>query len=254
MEQQPRILFGDRTVDFGLQCKELLEKSGFQVTIAENDGIEIQKYIYLIYPDVIIMRVSPPHMDALAMMEFCRCLKEYHPYFILFGLEEKESIEPKIFDWKEIVYFQMPFDLNFFCEEISATTEKQIQIPFYMYLNLEEFVTNELERMRFPRRLRGYHCVKEALMMGIADSSRLELITKVLYPELAEKYDTSKKNIEKLICRSIEKYWLEGDPDVMREYFGPLVKDKKPPTTSPFLKIVSQKIRLKLEKYKKIGS
>lgn len=47
-------------------------------------------------------------------------------------------------------------------------------------------------------------------------------VTKCIYPVVAKYYNTSDKRVERAIRNSIETVWLEGDPDILNEFFGEL--------------------------------
>ena len=74
-------------------------------------------------------------------------------------------------------------------------------------------------------------------------------ITKELYPELAEKFDTTVSRVERAIRHAIEVSWNRGDWDLMEEIFGHSVDiDKAKPTNSEFIVTVADKLRLEYVK------
>ena len=70
-------------------------------------------------------------------------------------------------------------------------------------------------------------------------------ITKELYPEIANKYDTSVSRVERAIRHAIEVSWNRGNLDLMEEIFGHSVDyDRAKPTNSEFIVTVADKLKL----------
>ena len=78
-------------------------------------------------------------------------------------------------------------------------------------------------------------------------------ITKELYPEIANKFDTTVSRVERAIRHAIEVSWNRGNWDYMEEIFGHSVDiDKAKPTNSEFIVTVSDKGILKALKKGKL--
>ena len=66
-----------------------------------------------------------------------------------------------------------------------------------------------------------------------------------IYPELANKFDTTVSRVERAIRHAIEVSWNRGDWDLMEEIFGHSVDiDKAKPTNSEFIVTIADKLRL----------
>ena len=75
--------------------------------------------------------------------------------------------------------------------------------------------------------------------------SMIGAITKELYPEIADKYDTTTSRVERAIRHAIEVSWSRGDYDLMESLFGHSVDyDRAKPTNSEFIATVADKLRL----------
>ena len=70
-------------------------------------------------------------------------------------------------------------------------------------------------------------------------------ITKELYPELAQKFDTTVSRVERAIRHAIEISWTRGDIKVMEEIFGNSVDfDRSRPTNAEFLTAIADRFKL----------
>ena len=72
-----------------------------------------------------------------------------------------------------------------------------------------------------------------------------EVITKVLYPDVAKKFNTTSSRVERAIRHAIEVSWNRGNWQLMEDIFGHSVDiDKAKPTNSEFIVTVADKLRL----------
>ena len=76
----------------------------------------------------------------------------------------------------------------------------------------------------------------------------LSSVTKVLYPSIAKKYDTTSSRVERAIRHAIEVAWDRGDVDVLSSDFGYTMQSQRgKPTNSEFIAMISDKLRLQLK-------
>ena len=74
-------------------------------------------------------------------------------------------------------------------------------------------------------------------------------ITKELYPEVAQKYDTTVSRVERAIRHAIEVSWNRGSWDLMENIFGHSIDiDKAKPTNSEFIVTIADKLKLEFGK------
>ena len=112
-------------------------------------------------------------------------------------------------------------------------------------LNLETKVTDMIHEIGIPAHIKGYHYLREAIIMAINDMEVLNAITKVLYPEIAKKFQTTPSRVERAIRHAIEVAWSRGKLDTLDELFGYTVSNRKgKPTNSEFIALIADTIRL----------
>lgn len=113
--------------------------------------------------------------------------------------------------------------------------------------NLKISLTRLLHELGMPSHIRGYEYIREGIMLLYNDPS-MGGITKELYPEIAEKYNTSVSKVERAIRHAIEVSWNRGNIDIMEEVFGHSVDyDKAKPTNSEFIATVADKLKLEYQ-------
>ena len=111
--------------------------------------------------------------------------------------------------------------------------------------DLEKDVTDMIHEIGVPAHIKGYQYLREAIMMSVQDVEMLGSITKVLYPTIAKKYQTTPSRVELAIRHAIEVAWSRGRMETLDALFGYTINTGKgKPTNSEFIALIADKIRL----------
>lgn len=111
--------------------------------------------------------------------------------------------------------------------------------------DLEKDVTDMIHEIGVPAHIKGYQYLREAIMMSVTDVEMLGSITKVLYPTIAKKYQTTPSRVERAIRHAIEVAWSRGRMETLDALFGYTINTGKgKPTNSEFIALIADKIRL----------
>lgn len=82
--------------------------------------------------------------------------------------------------------------------------------------------------------------------MTIENSELINSVTKILYPTVAKKYQTTSSRVERAIRHAIEVAWDRGDLDTLNAYFGYTIQNERgKPTNSEFIAMIADNLRLK---------
>ena len=128
--------------------------------------------------------------------------------------------------------------------EISRQTERteEKQVPVR---NLETDVTNIIHEIGVPAHIKGYQYLRDAIILSVNDMEMLNSITKILYPTIAKRHQTTPSRVERAIRHAIEVAWNRGNPDVLNDLFGYTISNGKgKPTNSEFIALIADNIRL----------
>ena len=83
------------------------------------------------------------------------------------------------------------------------------------------------------------------ISLSVKDAEIINSVTKVLYPTIARKYETTPSRVERAIRHAIEVAWNRGNTDTLNDLFGYTINcGKGKPTNSEFIALISDKIRL----------
>ncbi len=139
------------------------------------------------------------------------------------------------------IMITVPSGLQTHAKEIKITEPEEKNLTY----DLEKDVTDMIHEIGVPAHIKGYQYLREAIMMSVKDSDMLGSITKVLYPTIASKYQTTSSRVERAIRHAIEVAWNRGRMETLDSLFGYTISTGKgKPTNSEFIALIADKIRL----------
>ena len=110
---------------------------------------------------------------------------------------------------------------------------------------LETRVTDMIHEIGIPAHIKGYHYLRDAIIMAVEDMDVLNAITKILYPTVAKKHQTTASRVERAIRHAIEVAWDRGDVDTLNGYFGYTIHSLRgKPTNSEFIAMIADRLLL----------
>lgn len=111
--------------------------------------------------------------------------------------------------------------------------------------DLPTAVTNIIHDVGVPAHIKGYQYLREAIIMSVEDPDMVSGVTKVLYPALAKKFQTTSSRVERAIRHAIEVAWSRGKMDTLDELFGYTISvSRGKPTNSEFIALIADKLRM----------
>lgn len=198
-----------------------------------------------------------PKLDGIGVMEKLYAQgKTESTMCIMLTAITGEAITQRAFSLGVKYYIAKPFDMEMLVARIRQLKEPVVKkgsldtgICFARQkdVNLEARVTNILHEIGVPAHIRGYHYMREAIILSIADMDVLNYITKELYPAIAKKCNTTPSRVERAIRHAIEVAWNRGQVEVLDSLFGYTISNSKgKPTNSEFIALIADKLRLEL--------
>lgn len=98
------------------------------------------------------------------------------------------------------------------------------------------YITRIMLELGMPAHLRGYHYLREAILLTIENMELVGSITKLLYPEIAKGFHTSNAKVERAIRSVVEIGWERGNVELYEEIFGySRIHGKARPTNSELI-------------------
>ncbi len=243
MKEMKKILIGDDTADFGITTANALRGYGLYAITRRKDGNVLMKAIMDETPDVVIVDSTMPHMDAIELIKRTKAEAPVFPAFIVTSSYDNPFVERQIMELGAAYFMLKPFEIPALAERILSLTNQQQSGSSQQ--DLEITVTDVIHQLGVPAHIKGYHYLRAAILASIDNPELLESITKMLYPTVAQKFNTTSSRVERAIRHAIEIAWDRGDLDILNAFFGYTVNTcKGKPTNSEFIALVTDKLRL----------
>lgn len=246
MVNKVKVLIGDDSVEYGIACASTLRGQGMYVMTRPKDGTALLETIKSDAPDVVVMDAILPHMDAIELMKKVQASGGKRPQFIVTSAYDNPFIEKQVMQGGAAYFMLKPFEISALGERITSLTQGGMtgrNAPGTE--NMEIVVTDVIHQLGVPAHIKGYHYLREAILSSIEDPELLESVTKLLYPTVAKRFDTTSSRMERAIRHAIEIAWDRGNLDTLNAFFGYTVNTcKGKPTNSEFIALITDKLRL----------
>ena len=244
---------------------EILEKEeGIHVVGQADNGEDAYQMIVRTNPDIVLMDVIMPRLDGISVMEKVKnnTQMKNSPSFIMVTAASSQDVTEDAFRLGANYYIMKPFNREVILDKIRRVSKSRLkQLPLagggertvkpyldktaYMEQNLETDVTQMLHEIGIPAHIKGYQYLREAIIMSVQDTEMLSSVTKILYPTIAKKQQTTPSRVEAALRHASEVAWSRGKMDTLNELFGYTVNGGKgKPTNSEFVALIADKIRL----------
>lgn len=256
MENKLKIIVADNLTELGATCVKVLQSYGMDVYACEKDGAVVLEKCIKIQPDVVLADVFMANIDILALLsELKKFDAASRPMVMAMSSYDNPKIERETLQAGASYYFLKPFDVNTLAERIIQLTGWKNQLnpvivkdSVYTDNELEMMVTEIIHQIGVPAHIKGYHYLREAIILSIKDDDMINSVTKILYPTVAKKFQTTSSRVERAIRHAIEVAWDRGDIDVLNTYFGYTINnDRGKPTNSEFIAMIADKLKLRLK-------
>lgn len=96
-----------------------------------------------------------------------------------------------------------------------------------------------------PAHLKGYHYLRDAIILSGKDMEVVSSVTKLLYPTIAKHFKTTDQKVERAIGNAIEVSWSRGNVETFEKIFGySVASGRTRPTNSEYIARIADNIRL----------
>lgn len=110
-------------------------------------------------------------------------------------------------------------------------------------IEIEEYISNLFIEIGIPANTMGYRYLRYAIIYVYNHPESMNMVTKVLYPAVAKKFNTTGSKAERAMRHAIERAWERGDRAILEEVLGYTISmAEKKPTNSEFIAIIVEKL------------
>ena len=217
-----------------------------EISSTAYDGVSgLEKIENDIY-DVIILDLIMPNKDGIYVLEKLK-EKNLDKKIIVATSYNAAEVIRQVSEYGVNYYILKPFDFIDLEHRILdlCNANKNSKSIDLRHNNLQISITKILHELGIPSHIKGYQYIRDGIGLVFENPEIIGGITKELYPELADKFDTTVSRVERAIRHAIEVSWNRGNWDLMEEIFGNSVDiDRAKPTNSEFIVTVADKLRL----------
>ena len=110
---------------------------------------------------------------------------------------------------------------------------------------IDRRVINILLSVGISANLQGYYFLKESIRLAITNPLYIGAITKIMYPKVASRFQTTACRVERAIRHAIEVSYNKGKITNLNDIFGLTIFDEaEKPTNAEFVALIADRLAL----------
>ena len=248
MSETKTVLLASANEEFRSLLREAIEKDGEFTVEAAGDGLEAYHAIKAHKPELLVMEAIMPELDGLSVLTRLQKEEGTQPKTILISAFANDQMVSDAARLGVRYFLPKPFAVDALLDKLhmlsvpAAESAQQggVQLP-----SLKNLVTSVIHEIGVPAHIKGYQYLREAIIITVNDMDVINAVTKVLYPEVAKRFNTTPSRVERAIRHAIEVAWDRGDLETLQKYFGYTVSNTKgKPTNSEFIAMIADRLTL----------
>jgi len=258
MEKRIKLLVANDSAEFNRDYGRIFEESGMEIVYTQKDGMKLLEKIESIHPDVVLADLFMPRLDGIGVMKAIQSkVAGMRPMFVIISNFTSPTLEREVMMSGASYFAISPFNAADLSDRIIQLcsisgiipkTSVRSQAPATEEPSLEIQVTEVLHQIGVPAHIKGYHYLRDSIIMAIETPDIINAVTKQLYPNVAKLYETTASRVERAIRHAIEVAWDRGDVDILNSYFGYTIHNTRgKPTNSEFIAMISDRLRLHMK-------
>lgn len=272
-----RVLIADNNVSLCDAVEQYLSSlPDFEVTGKTFDGEQALEAMRQDPPDAVILDITMPRLDGLGVLERMPELGlDPRPKVIVLTAFGRDDLIAQATRLGADYYMVKPFDMELLAARIrqfsgndaagsghvghvNGHSEEYVALPSAPVRRLGQsgpaqdaiqLVTEMIHQMGVPAHFKGYSYLRDAVLLVAEEQTALGgNLTKVLYPRIASKYNTSPGGVEAAIRNAIVTAWENGNQDYISSLVGKVAISTKNrlPSNSLIIAKLADRLRMAL--------
>lgn len=249
MENRGSVILADASEEYRAVLSRAIEGTGeFQVVGSTGSGVEALRLVQQKHPQLLLLDLVLPELDGFGLLRQLQSLGDRAPKVIVvsaFCMQRTVNQAVQLGVW---YFLPKPCSEESLLELMRQAAYSQQEVGEFSPA-LEGQVTAIIHEIGVPAHIKGYQYLREAILIAVQDMDVINAVTKVLYPEVADRFSTTPSRVERAIRHAIEVAWDRGDLETLQKYFGYTVNSAKgKPTNSEFIAMIADRLQLKLRR------
>lgn len=218
-----------------------------------HDGLSALDMIKTKKPDVVLLDNVMPELDGLGVLSHLQNIpSKDKPKIVTVTACPTDEFMTNAYKLGVNYAMSRKIDINEMfdrCRMVMKGTPAQASSTKLTMDDIESRVTEMIHEVGVPAHIKGYSYLRFSIILVMENGHLIESITKLLYPTVAKKFNTSASRVERAIRHAIEVAWNRGDTDTLNSIFGFTINQSKgKPTNSEFIAMIADKLRLEMKK------
>lgn len=257
--QKVKILIAEESENGQLQIGDYLSKDEkFNVLGTYEEEGKLLNTLKVIQVDILIISLFKTKFDGVKIIETLKNNENEYlkPKRIVAVTNFISNYVNSKLNELEVDYLAVePISYEMFSKILKEMCEIKLEYNTEIAYdpNLDGEITDILHEVGVPAHIKGYLYLREAITMVYHNIDILGSITKVLYPDVAKKFNTTSSRVERAIRHAIEIAWVRGNVEAISEIFSYTISyNKSKPTNSEFIAMIADRLRLNHSKEKRV--
>lgn len=255
-----KILIADENNAQRQALRDGLLRAGYRYIEECTNGEDALSRMNRFHPDVAIVDVWLSKLDGIGVLRSSKNIDfapDAPPAFIVVSVVAQQSVFIDATNAGASLCIAKPYDIASMANHVATLAQNRkkgtLTVPSTeedRTPDIETQVTKIIHQIGVPAHIKGYQYLRTAILLTVKDSDVINSVTKVLYPSVAKKYQTTTSRVERAIRHAIEVAWDRGDVDTLNSYFGYTIQNNRgKPTNSEFIAMIADNLRLKYKLY-----
>lgn len=236
-------------------CGFIEKQKGMEVVYTCADGSYLLNYLSKNNCDILLLDIFMPNCDGVKVLQELKFNNESYNIpnkTIVFSAFSNDKLMRKVSELGADYFIVKPINYSGLLDimkDFKGKTQEVVVNAINLNKNnaydLDTEITTLLHEIGVPAHIRGYLYIREAIMMVYKNVEILGGITKILYPEIAKRYQTTASRVERAIRHAIEVAWVRGNVDAISDIFSYTISyHKTKPTNSEFIAMIADRLRI----------
>lgn len=224
-------------------CEVLTQTLGSAYDVRTcQGGNETLELVRSFKPDVLVLDLMLPGMDGISLLQKIAALDK-GPKILATTRFVSDYLAAAMEKLNVGYIVHKPCDIQDLAARVADLTMYLRGAPVTRADPRTE-VSNQLLSLGVPTKLRGYGCLREAVLLMARDPG--QSITKELYPTVADLCGGTAAQVERAIRGAIQAAWENRDEKAWRQYFQPGPDGQiSRPTNAAFITCLANRLDLR---------
>lgn len=248
-----RVLLADNNRDYlRLLFDFLSETKSFEIIDYAFDGRQALELTYKHMPDMLLLDLIMPVLDGFAVLEeLYQSGYNASTKVVMTSAVGLDFIMKKAESYNVDYVFLKPFDKEVFKKRLVELMNNKTTEKFHDRVNSnnpDSIVTNHIKTVGITANVKGYHYLRDAILMVHEDFELLSRLTSGLYASVAKKHNSTPQRVERAMRHAIEAAWNRGNIKTLEEFFGyTILETRGKPTNGEFIAMLADKLNTELK-------